>query len=72
MKRYLVYLTRSADVAERIAKTFKVGEEGVEKTSFGNGDVDAIPKIYLDEGYFHCIITYNEEANVKPYRLVLA
>lgn len=73
MKRYLVYLTRSTDVAERIAKTFKVGEEGVERTSFGNGDggvdVDVIPKVYLDEGYFHCIVTYNEGGKRKTLPL---
>lgn len=71
MKKYLVYLTRSYEVADKLWKTFS-GEEGVERVSCGSGNSPLIPRIYLNLNYFYCIVTYAEDAPVEPYRLVIA
>ncbi len=74
MKKYLVYLTKSREVAERLSVSFKVGEEKVEGLSSGmvNSENEIIPSVYLGRNYFYCIVTYAENASVEPYRLVIA
>lgn len=72
MKKYLIYLTRSAEVASRLFNSISAGKDGIEKVRCGAGASDLIPKIYLDEHYFYCVIIYAEDAEVEPYRLVIA
>lgn len=71
MKKYLVYLTRSYEVADKLWKYYS-GEDGVERVSCASGNNPIIPRIYLNQGYFYCIITYGDNAKVDPYRLVIA
>lgn len=71
--KYEVYLTRSREVADIIAKAFKVGEKGVK--SIGQGITTyfgEVPAMYQSEKMFCCVVRYNEDADVQPYRLVIA
>ncbi len=67
MKSYKIYLTRSSEVAARIAKTFMPGDD-IEKTEHGmvNEDNAYVPTIYHGKGYFYCIVTLKEHETEAP------
>lgn len=85
--KYLVILTKSRFVAEQLVKSF-VGVSGVKHATCGEAtspynsnasyglilptSYGLIPPEFCDKGYFHCIVTYTESADVEPYRLVIA
>lgn len=71
--KYEVYLTKSREVAEVISKAFKVGENGIHSVAYGDADSsDAIPPMYATTEWACCVVTYNGDADVQPYRLVIA
>ena len=77
--KYLVILTKSYFVAEQLAKSFELGEDGVTCTAYGaattsvnNPAFGLVPPMYCDRGYYVCEVTYHESADVEPYRLVIA
>lgn len=72
--KYLVILTKSYSVAFWLAKSFKPGNDGVMRVTYGaaNSFENLIPPTYCDLGYFYCAVTYIESADVEPYRLVIA
>lgn len=72
MKKYLIYLTKSAEVVCKLFNAFTPGENGVERVRCGAGKSSLIPEIYLKENYLYCIVTYTEDAKVDPYCLVIA
>ncbi len=73
MKKYLIYLTKSSEVAGRLGKSFEAEKDGIESVASGAAaDSDVIPAIYLKRGYFYCVVTYSEESGEPEYRLVIA
>lgn len=73
MKKYRVYLTKSAEVAALISRAYVLREDNVCTISHGAVDINnAIPDIYKGKGYFQRTITYNESAPVKDYELIIA
>ncbi len=76
--KYLVILTKSRFVQEQLVKSF-IGNADVDCAAYGeatsaenNNGYGLIPPAYCDLGYLCCIVTYNESADVEPYRLVIA
>jgi len=73
MNSYKIYLTKSSEVAGRIAKSFtKDGNwpSDIETISQGmvNENTDAVPAIYREQGYHHCTVTLKEAgANGEKY-----
>lgn len=79
MLKYLVILTKIYFVAEQLAKSFKLGEDGVTRVAHGqattsenNPTFGLILPTYCDRDYFYVAVTYIESADVEPYRLVIA
>lgn len=71
--KYEVYLTKSPEVADIISKAFKVGEEGVKSIGHGISTFfGELPAMYQSEDTFCCVVRYNEDADVEPYRLIIA
>lgn len=71
--KYEVYLTKSHEVAAIIAKAFKLGEDGVESVGHGVSTYyEKVPAIYQSENMFCCVVRYNGDADVQPYRLIIA
>ena len=77
MQSYKVYLTKSSEVAHRIAKSFHACgpmPEDIQEISSGivNNTTDVIPIIYHDKGYYYCIVTLKEiEMDVPTYELTI-
>ncbi len=74
MKKHKIFLTKSAEIAALIVKAHEIGKEGVHCKGFGSaeGYSKVIPAIYMNKGYYAAVITYNEDAPVKPYELIIA
>ncbi len=78
MKKYVVYITKSEEVVYRLVQTFKPGDGGVECVSCGYADSstgtaeELIPAVYRQKDLFYCAVTYSEDADEPPYRLVIA
>ena len=71
--KYFVILTKSHMVAQLLAKAHTLGEDGVCEISFGAIlNDERVPAVYRDKGFFACIITYDETADVPPYDLIIA
>lgn len=75
MTSYKIYLTKSFEVAGRIAKTFTVGaESGIKRVCHGKLSQDnRIPAVYNDKGYFYCVVELNEygENDSPEYSLTI-
>lgn len=71
--KYEVYLTKSSEVADIIAKAFKVGENGVKSIGHGISTFYVeVPAMYQSEKMFCCVVRYNNDADMQPYRLIIA
>lgn len=71
--KYAVYLTKNHEVAETIAKAFKVGEDDVHSIASGSTKgVAEIPPMYQSENTFCCVVIYYGKADIPPYRLIIA
>jgi len=59
MNSYKIYLTKSSEVAGRIARSFEgdFKTEDIQSVSHGKVNEDArIPAIYWGKDYFYCIV----------------
>lgn len=67
-----VFLTKSNEVAQLIAKAYRPGDDKDVKTvSAGFAkDHDIIPEIYHHKGYYYCAVQF--ESNDEQYELVIA
>lgn len=76
MKKYLVYLTKSAEVAHELSNAIMAkalsNNGGIERVEIVSGNNPAVPEVYHGKGYCCCIVTYAEDAEAEPYRLVIA
>ena len=74
MKSYKIYLTKSSEVARRIAKTFQVGDD-IQRASTGKvqRDTELVPAVYHGKGYFYCAVTLaeNGEHDAPAYELTI-
>lgn len=71
--KYEVYLTKSREVANIISKAFNIGEEGVKSIGLGISTCfKEVPAMYQSEDTFCCVVRYIDDADVEPYRLVIA
>lgn len=71
--KYEVYLTKSSEVADIIAKAFKVGENGVKSIGYGISTFfGEVPAMYQNDKMFCCVVRYNDDTDVQPYRLIIA
>jgi len=67
MNSYKIYLTRSSEVAQRISKSFTVGDD-IEAIEHGtvNEDTPQIPAMY--QGFCYCLVTLSGKgANGEHY-----
>ena len=74
MNSYKVYLTRSSEVARRIAKSFDINVADILSVSHGmaHEDNELIPAIYGGKGYFYCIVTLAPvESEAPTYELTV-
>ena len=55
-----IYITKSAEVAGRIALSYRLGEDGVARVSYGCIGLvrDLVPERYRDRGYYQCTVEY--------------
>ena len=76
MSSHKAYLTKSSEVARRIAQSFR-GEghtDDIESVSYGyaNKNNERIPAIYGDAGYHYCIVSLKESEPAAPtYELTI-
>ena len=71
--KYEVYLTKSHEVADIIATTFHVGEYEIKSVASGISTFfKEIPAVYQSDSTYCCVVSYGDEANVEPYRIVIA
>jgi len=59
MSSYKIYLTKSSEVAGRIAKSFGGENRTADIGTIGHGHADGkelIPATYYGKGYFYCIV----------------
>ena len=76
MTSYKIYLTRSSEVAARIAKSFSgdFRTTDIERTGHGAADNDErIPAIFHGKGYSYCIVELSEngENDTPTYELTI-
>lgn len=71
--KYEVYLTKSNEAVGIIAKAFKVGEGGVKSIGHGVSTFfGEVPAMYQSEKMFCCVVRYNNDTDMQPYRLIIA
>lgn len=71
--KYEVYLTKSNEVADIIAKAFEVGENGVKSIGYGISTFfGEVPAMFQNAKTFCCVVRYNDNTDVQPYRLIIA
>ncbi len=70
---YKVYLTKSGAIAERIASSYKTGDE-IKSVSYGNACAcKEVPKVYQDKGYFATVIEFKPTGvNSIYYKLIFS
>jgi len=77
MQSYKIYLTKSSEVAARIAKSFSgdFKTEDIQRVSNGkvNEDNELVPAIYQGKGFFYCTVelSANGENSVPTYDLTI-
>lgn len=74
-KTITVYLTRSSEVAILLSIALQtMGDTGLDNLHISHGKVndrnDYIPRIYAEEGYFHCMAEYDSPCH--KYELIFA